>query len=65
MLVALGFPPTLHFSSMLSIGWFISQAGFFLFFWLLLVFVEVFGLWLPHMWLSLVAARTSLVEHGF
>ena len=32
MLVALGFPPTLHFSSMLSIGWFISQAGFFLFF---------------------------------
>ena len=37
----------------------------FLFFWLLLVFVEVFGLWLPHVWLSLVAARTSLVEHGF
>lgn len=32
MLVAFGFPRTLHFSSMLSIGWFLSQAGFFLFF---------------------------------
>lgn len=67
MLVALDFPRTLHFSSMFSIGWFLSQAGFFyfLFFWLLLVFIEALGLWLPHVWLSLVAARTSLVEHGF
>ena len=32
MLVALDFPRTLHFSSMFSIGWFLSQAGFFLFF---------------------------------
>ena len=29
MLVALGFPQTLHFSSILSIGWFLLRQAFF------------------------------------